>query len=55
MAPNTAPETAELRGQTAKAQSAPAAPDLAAVIAQTTRLWRQHHLDYDQTKYVVEQ
>jgi integrase/recombinase XerD len=55
MASNTAPETAEPRGQTAKAQSAPVAPDLAAVIAQTTRLWRQHHLDYDQTKYVVEQ
>src|SRR4051794_37074398 len=55
MSPNTATETAEPRGQTAKAHSDPAVSDLAAVIAQTTRLWRQHHLDYDQTKYVVEQ
>jgi integrase/recombinase XerD len=39
------------RGQTAKA---PSRGDLAAVIRQTTRLWRKHHLDYDQTKYVVE-
>jgi hypothetical protein len=54
MSPNTAPETVEPRGQTAKAHSDPAVSDLAAVIAQTTRLWRQHYLDYDQTKYVVE-
>jgi integrase/recombinase XerD len=25
------------------------------VIRETTRLWRKHHLGYDQTKYVVEQ
>jgi hypothetical protein len=25
------------------------------VVRQTTRLWRKHHLDYDQTKYVIEQ
>jgi integrase/recombinase XerD len=25
------------------------------VIQDTVRLWRRHHLDYDQTKYVVEQ
>jgi integrase/recombinase XerD len=40
------------RGQTAKA---PSRADLAAVVQETTRLWRQHHLGYDQTKYVVEQ
>src|SRR5512147_2578012 len=34
---------------------APSRTDLAGVIRQTTRLWRKHHLDYDQTKYVVEQ
>ena len=39
------------RGQTAKA---PSRGDLAAVVRQTTRPWRKHHLDYDQTKYVVE-
>jgi integrase/recombinase XerD len=55
MSPTTEAETAEPRSQTAKAHSEPAVSDLTAVIAQTTRLWRQHHLDYDQTKYVVEQ
>lgn len=30
-------------------------PDLTAVIDQTVKLWRKHHLDYDQTKYIVEQ
>ena len=28
---------------------------LADVVRETTRLWRKHHLGYDQTKYVVEQ
>jgi integrase/recombinase XerD len=28
---------------------------LAGVVRETARLWRKHHLDYDQTKYVVEQ
>jgi len=40
------------RGQIAKARSR---GDLGEVVRETTRLWRQHHLDYDQTKYVVEQ
>jgi len=40
----------ELRGQTPKAPS-----DLAEAIDQTVRLWRKHHLTYDQTKYLVEQ
>src|SRR5512147_1907761 len=34
---------------------APSRADLAEVIRETTRLWRKHHLSYDQTKYVVEQ
>ena len=40
------------RGQKPKA---PSRTDLAAVIRETTRLWRKHHLSYDQTKHVVEQ
>ena len=39
------------RGQTVKAQSA---AGLAEVARATSRLWRKHHLSYDQTKYVVE-
>jgi integrase/recombinase XerD len=42
----------KVRGHSAIAQSQ---PDLAQVIVQTVRLWRKAHLDYDQTKYVVEQ
>ena len=42
----------KLRGQIAKAQSP---PGLSAVIRETSRLWRRHHLTYDQTKYIVEQ
>lgn len=49
------PKTAQVRGQIAKAHSGTANPELAAVIDQTVKLWRKHHLDYDQTKYVVEQ
>lgn len=40
------------RGQRAKTQSI---TGLAEVVHETTRLWRKHHLGYDQTKYVVEQ
>ena len=40
------------RSQIAKARSR---GDLGEVVRETTRLWRKHHLDYDQTKYVVEQ
>ena len=39
------------RGQTVKAQSD---AGLAEVAPATSRLWRKHHLSYDQTKYVVE-
>jgi integrase/recombinase XerD len=38
----------KLRGQKAISHS------LELVIQQTLRLWRRHHLGYDQTKYVVE-
>ena len=39
----------KVRGQRANAHS------LAPVIQETFRLWRKHHLGYDQTKYVVEE
>jgi integrase/recombinase XerD len=52
MSPPKDQKTRQRRGQAAKA---PSQADLAEVIRQTTRLWRQHHLDYDQTRYVVEQ
>jgi integrase/recombinase XerD len=39
----------KLRGQKAIAHS------LDPVVQETFRLWRKHHLSYDQTKYVVEQ
>ena len=52
MSPPKARKPRERRGQTAKA---PSRADLADVIRETTRLWRKHHLGYDQTKYVVEQ
>lgn len=40
------------RGNPPKAQFP---PTLAAIVSETVRLWRKHHLGYDQTKYVVEQ
>ena len=49
MGRSKASKTHGLRGQTTKAQS------LAPVIQETFRLWRKHHLGYDQTKYVVEE
>jgi integrase/recombinase XerD len=52
MSPPKARKARERRGQTAKA---PSRAHLADVIRETTRLWRKHHLGYDQTKYVVEQ
>lgn len=42
----------KVRGHLARARSSTALADL---ITQTLRLWRKAHLDYDQTKYVVEQ
>ncbi|MBV8077850.1 MAG: tyrosine-type recombinase/integrase [Planctomycetaceae bacterium] len=52
MSPPRERKARERRGQAAKA---PSRADRAGVIHQTTRLWRKHHLGYDQTKYVVEQ
>ena len=37
----------ERRGQMAKA---PSHADLVGVVRETARLWRKHHLGYDQTK-----
>jgi len=51
----TEPNAAQVRGQIAKAHSSNANPELTSVIEQTVKLWRKHHLDYDQTRYVVEQ
>jgi integrase/recombinase XerD len=42
------PARGKLRGQKAITHS------LDAVVQETFRLWRKHHLGYDQTKYVVE-
>lgn len=42
-------DNAVLRGQTAEANS------LCCVVQETTKLWRKHHLSYDQTKHVVAQ
>ena len=39
-----------VRGQVAKAHS-----QLEEVVRDTARFWRKHHLDDDQSKYVVEQ
>jgi len=48
MAAAKRPPRGKLRGQKAIPQS------LDEVIQDTFRLWRKHHLGYDQTKYVVE-
>ena len=45
-------QTGKRRGQKPKA---PSRTDLAEVVRETARLWRKHHLSYDQSKYVVEQ
>lgn len=63
MTAKTESNTLKVRGHHAKAHSdsddhaelGTAPSNLPDVIEQTTRLWRKHHLDYDQTKYVVEQ
>jgi len=41
-------EAAELRGQIEEANS------LREVVRETVKLWRRHHLTYDQIKHVVE-
>ena len=52
MAGRSRPKRAKVRGNSTKAQSA---LGLADIVLETVRLWRKHHLGYDQTKYVVEQ
>ena len=42
----------KVRGKKPKTQFA---SDLSETVSETVRLWRKHHLKYDQTKYVVEQ
>lgn len=49
--PKSAQKGAEVRGHSAKANS----PSLHRIAQETAKLWRKHHLDYDQTKHVVEQ
>ena len=52
MAGRSRPKGEKVRGNSTKAQFA---PGLADIVLETVRLWRKHHLGYDQTKYVVEQ
>ena len=47
-----AKNASRVRGQTAKAKSQ---QDMTEVLRETTKLWRKHHLSYDQSRYVVEQ
>ena len=49
--PKSARKSDEVRGHSAKANS----PSLQSIARETAKLWRSHHLDYDQTKHVVEQ
>jgi integrase/recombinase XerD len=46
---NSGSQRGKVRGQKQEANS------LGEVARQTARLWRKHHLTYDQTKHVVEQ
>lgn len=52
MAGRSRPKRTKVRGNSTKAQCA---SGLADIVLETVRLWRKHHLGYDQTKYVVEQ
>ena len=52
MRERSGPKRPKVRGKRANAQFAEGMGD---VVRETTRLWRKHHLGYDQTKYVVEQ
>jgi hypothetical protein len=52
MAGRSRSNRAGVRGKPAKAQLS---SELAEIVSDTARLWRKHHLGYDQTKYVVEQ
>ncbi len=52
MARQSPSKRTKVRGNLPKAQFL---PTLAEIVSETVRLWRKHHLGYDQTKYVVEQ
>lgn len=52
MAGQSRSKPTKVRGNQPKAQYP---PGLADIVSETVRLWRKHHLGYDQTKYVVEQ
>jgi len=53
--PDSLPKQAQVRSQITKAQSSSADTELTEAIEQTVRLWRKHHVNYDQSKYVVAQ
>src|ERR1039457_4991126 len=52
MAGKSGRKRAKVRGNPEKAQFS---SSLAEIVSETVRIWRKHHLGYDQTKYVVEQ
>jgi integrase/recombinase XerD len=52
MAGRGGPKRAKVRGNQPKAHFS---LGLAETVSETVRIWRKHHLGYDQTKYVVEQ
>ncbi len=52
MAGSSRSKRAKVRGNSPKTQSP---LGLADIVLETVRLWRKHHLGYDQTKYVVEE
>lgn len=52
MAQRSGPKRLKMRGNRAKAHFP---SGLAEIVSETVRIWRKHHLGYDQTKYVVEQ
>lgn len=52
MAGHDGPKRAKVRGNQSKTHFE---LGLAETVAETVRIWRKHHLGYDQTKYVVEQ
>jgi integrase/recombinase XerD len=47
-----AQNTSRMRGQTTKAKSL---QDMTEILRETTKLWRKHHLSYDQSRYGVAQ
>ncbi len=52
MAHSGGPKRPKVRGNQPKAHFG---AGLAEIVSETVRIWRKHHLGYDQTKYVVEQ